>query len=353
MKRRVILQVVAVLAFIITGCGGGSGSGSGGSGSSNSDVSPGYSKVDACNYLSNGMYAFKSWATFNATTNSASDDTDFDGNAKLRELKIDSSNNLQLKQYSYASSTPTLAANKDSSNSAWNTPAKTYIVDISNGTRVARGDIIIVPATKISCSNNYATFSINGGLVKYKMQINEKDISGQSIVSQYEFVRQELTNPNQTFASGSKLLEGVATYLTKTYDMKSDDSKSKVTNNSGASLAGIDLTNIPNGQVFKFDSQKLTLNSNNTHTFVDSNGNSHTGSWSLHGAANKYITASNTTGNNQCRYYFMVISGELRYGTECDAGTKHKFGNNTNEDFMKEFSVNSVAKDSIINNLHN
>ena len=356
MKREIILSAVAVLAFITTGCGGGgSSSGSGDGGSSNSDISPGYSKVDACNYLGNGMYAFKNWASFNATTNSLPDDTDFDGNAKLRELKIDNSNNLQLKQYSYASSTPTLVANKDSSNSAWNTPAKTYIVDISNGTRVARGDIIIVPATKISCSNNYATFSINGGLVKYKMQINEKDISGQTIVSQYEPARLELTNPAQVFASGSKLLEGVTTYLTKTYDMKSNDSRSKVTNNSGASLAGIDLTNIPNGQVFKFDtpSQKLTLNSNYTHTFVDANGNSHTGTWALHGGANKYITASNTAGNNQCRYYFMVISGELRYGTECDAGTKHKFGNNTNEDFMKEFSVNSVAKDSIINNLHN
>ena len=348
MKRMVVLSAVAVLAFIATGCGGG-GSGGGNGGSSNSDVSPGYSQVDACNYLSSGMYAFKGWGAFNVTT----DTTDFDGNAKLRELKIDNSNNLQLKQYTYASSSPTLAANKDSSNAAWNTPAKTYIVDISTGTRIARGDIGIVPATKISCSNNFATFSINGGLVKYKMQINAKDVSGELIVDNYEFVRQELTNPAQTFASGSKLLEGVATYLTKVYDMQQRDTRSKVTDNSGASLAGIDLSNIPNGQVFKFDSQKLTLNSNHTHTFIDANGNSHTGTWALHGSANKYITATNTTGNSESRYYFMVISGELRYGTEYDAGVKHKFGNNTTEDFMKEFALNSIAKDSIVNNLHN
>jgi len=185
------------------------------------------------------------------------------------------------------------------------------------------------------------------------MQINEKDISGDSIVSHYPFVQLELSNPNQTFANGSKLLEGVVTFLTKTYDMPSNDTRSKVTNNSGASLATIDLTNIPNGQVFKFDSQKLTLNSNNTHTFIDRNGNSHTGTWTLHGTTNKYITATNTTTNSQCRYYFMVIAGELRYGKECDAGVKHKFGSNTNEDFMNNFSVNKVAKDSIINNLHN
>lgn len=348
MKKRVSLSVMVALTFIATGCGGG-GSSSGGSSSSNSDVSPGYSQVDACSYLGSGMYAFKSWGRFNET----SDSTDFDGNAQLRELKIDSNNNLQFKKYNYTSSTPPATPSEDSSNPSWSTPAQSYLVDISNGTRVAMGDFPIVPAAKIICSNNFATFSINGGLVKYKIQINEQDISGLDIVSQYEPVRLELQNQNITFASGSKLLEGVITYTTKVYDMSDDDSRSRVTDSSGASLAGIDLTTLPNGQVFKFDSQKLTLNSNNTHTFVDANGISHTGTWTLNGGANKYITATNTTPQSSCRYYFMVISGELRYGTECDAGLKHKFGNGTNEDFMNDFSVNKTARDSIINNLHN
>ena len=351
MKRRVVLSAVAVLAFITTGCGGGgssSGSGNGGGGSSNSDVSPGYSQVDACNYLSSGMYAFKDWGAYNETT----DSTNFDGNAELRELKIDNSNNLQYKLTYYTSAT-TQTTTEDSSTTAWNTPPSGYIIDIATGTRVARGNFALVPATKVSCNNNFATFSINGGLVKYKIQINTKDISGQTIVSQYEPARLELANPAQTFASGSKVLEGVVTYLTKRYSMTDDDTRSKVTDNSGASLAGIDLSNILNGQVFKFDSQKLTLNSNHTHTFIDANGNSHTGTWALHGTSNKYITATNTTTHSGYRYYFMVVNGELRYGIEADVGTKHKFGTTTTEDFMNRFAVNSVAKDSIINNLHN
>ena len=337
-----------VTALMLTACGS-SGTGNNGGGTSPGDVSPGYTQVDGCSYLNDGMYAFKGWASYGAT----GDDTDFTGQDEVRELKI-SGGTLHLKMYRYPSSAPTLAPNKDSSNSAWNTPAKTYLFDIAGGTRLPRGDIAIVPADSISCSDNIATFSINGGTIKYTMQINANDVSGDTIIAHYPSVEKELTSPALTFASGSKLLEGVVTYVTKGYSM-SEGNRSKVTDGNGNSLAGIDLSNIPNGQVFSFDqgNASLTLHANHTHTFTDGNGNVHTGTWALQGTGTRYITASDTiAGNTQCRYYFVVNSGELRYGTECDAGFKKKFGNSTNEDFMKEFSVNKTARDSIISNLH-
>ena len=341
----------AVTALMLTACGGG-GTGNNNGGTSPSDVSPGYTQVDGCSYLNDGMYAFKGWASYVATTHSAPDDTDFDGRAEVRELKI-SSGVLQLKMYDYPSATPTLVPNKDSSNAAWNTPAKTYLVDMASGTRIPRGDIAIVPAAKINCDNNKATFSINGGTVKFSMQINAQDVSGDTIISHYPSVEKELTTSAQTFANGSKLLEGVVTFLTKSYDMLKG-ARSKVTDGNWNSLAGIDLSNIPNGQVFKFDQQQLTLNSDHTHTFTDHSGNVHTGTWAYHSGNTPYITASDTIdGTTQCRYYLAVNTGELRYGTECDDGIKKQFGNSTNEDFMKEFSVNQTARDSIINHLHN
>lgn len=305
---------------------------------------------DACAELHDGVYAYEEWRSYNATADDAyspNADSDF------KELKINVSNILNIKEDQYTSAS-TFTTSVDSSAANWvSATSSGFIVDMATLTTTPIGDIVLFPAGYTGCHNNVASFSGYGGLLGYDVHLSGRDISGEFILDIYPDLEVEIadsaTNPTKTFSAGSKLLVGEIISTQDLYLLE-EDAKTQVTDGIGNAFTTVNWTNVSTlGQVFKYDNHyTLTIVNDGTLTLLDGNDNStRTGTWALVGSGStQYLQTTITNDPQEGNPFLAVLNGALRVGYKSNSGMSVHIGTEP-DDAMDEIMFNKVAMEEI------
>lgn len=306
---------------------------------------------DACSELLAGVYAYEEWKSYDANADdaySANADSDF------KELKINASNMLHIKEEQYTSAS-TSTVSSDSSAANWiSATSSGFIVDMATLSTTPIGDLGFLPATYSGCNTNVASFTGHGGLLGYEVHINGRDIGGEFILDIYPDLEVEITdiasNPTKTFPMGSKLLVGEIV-LTKDHHFIDEDSQTQVTDGIGNPFVTINWNNVSTlGQVFKYDDYTLNIVNDGTLTLVDDNdGSTYSGTWALVGSgATQYLQTTITNNPHEGEPFLAVLNGTLRHGMKFESGYSIHMGTEP-DDVMDEVMFNKVAMDEIEN----
>ena len=305
--------------------------------------------ADACTELMEGVYAYEGWRSYNATADDA-----FVGDSQLKEMKINTSNVIHLKEDEYTSASA-FANSMDSAQAGWiSSPAKNFILDVSDMTRQDMGGIGLFPNNKVGCANNVASFKGYDDLSSYDIHLSELNISGSYILDHYADleveINDDINNKTKTFPSGSKKLVGHIV-LTSDHYMMQADSDTVVTDGTGASMATVNFTLIQTtGYVLVFNSdRKMTLANDGTFTFVQQDGSSiANGTWQVLGTApNQYIkTTGSAEDADSGDVFFALVANELRFGEFFPIGWTLHIGTEP-DDIMDEVMFNKVAMEGI------
>jgi len=306
--------------------------------------------ADACVELTLGVYAYEGWKSYGVSADDA-----YVEDSQLKEMKINTSDVIHLKQDAYTSATA-FTTDLDSAQAGWiSSPAENFILDVSNMTREDMGGIGLFPNTKVGCANNVASFTDYNSLSSYDIHLSELNISGSFILDHYADleveINDDINNKTKTFPAGSKKLVGNIELTSKHYMMEAD-SDTVVTDGTGASMAGIDFTTVSSlGQVLVFNSdRKMTLANDGTYTFVQQDGTTSiaNGTWQVLGTAPyQYIkTTGSAEDVDSGEVFFAVVAGELRFGEFFPIGWTLHIGT-APDDIMDEVMFNKVAMEGI------
>ena len=305
--------------------------------------------ADACAELTEGAYAYEGWRSYNATADDA-----FVGDSQLKEMKINASNVIHLKEDEYTSASA-FTNSMDSAQAGWiGSPAENFILDVSNMTRQDMGRIGLFPNNKVGCANNVASFTGYNGLSSYDIHLSELNISGSYILDHYADleveINDDINNKTKTFPAGSKKLLGHITLTSDHYLMEAD-SDTVVTDGTGASMATVNFTLIQTtGHVLVFNSdRKMTLANDGTFTFIQQDGSSiANGTWQVLGTApNQYIkTTGSAEDADSGEIFFAVVAGKLRFGEFFPIGWTLHIGTEP-DDIMDEVMFNKVGMEGI------